>query len=102
VVAIVYDARDFWRLSKAFGRLPAEIKTKVAARAMARVTQMGASRVAKLAGAPQDAGSGVLFQAHLGTSVRTGDVLYTIFAEAGGALSRAVSYAAAHGDIIGI
>jgi hypothetical protein len=48
LVAIVYDARDFWRLSKEFGRLPAEIKAKVAARAMSRVAQMGASRVGKL------------------------------------------------------
>lgn len=30
MVAIVYDAHDFFRLSKAFGRLPAEIKAIVA------------------------------------------------------------------------
>src|SRR5262245_11043311 len=49
MVAIVYDAKDFWRLSKAFGRVPQEIKAKVVARAMARVAQMGATRIARLA-----------------------------------------------------
>lgn len=48
-VVITYDARDFWRLSVAFGKLPATIKATVMARAMSRVAQMGATRIARLA-----------------------------------------------------
>nr|WP_295465225.1 phage tail protein [Mesorhizobium sp.] len=44
---IRYDASDFWRLSDAFVRLPAEIRTKVTARAMARVGDMGTTRVGR-------------------------------------------------------
>lgn len=46
---LAYDASAFWRLSNAFARLPAELKAKVAARAMARVAQMGATQVVRLA-----------------------------------------------------
>lgn len=69
---------------------------------VAAVDNRRIARVAKLAGAPQDPGAGVLFQAPLGKSVRAGDVLYTIHAQAPGPLFRAVSYAGLHGDIIGI
>lgn len=44
---IRYDASDFWQLSDAFARLPAEIRTKVAARAMARVGDMGRTAVGR-------------------------------------------------------
>lgn len=44
---IRYDASDFWRLSDAFARLPAEIRAKVTARAMARVADMGRTRVVR-------------------------------------------------------
>lgn len=47
MVDIRYDASDFWRLSKAFERLPADIKYKVVARAMARVGDMGRTRIVK-------------------------------------------------------
>lgn len=46
---VVYDARDFFRLSKAFGALPEKIRTRVLARAMSRVGQMGATQVGRLA-----------------------------------------------------
>ena len=69
---------------------------------VAAVDNRRIARVAKLAGAPQDPGAGVLFQSPLGRVVRAGDVLYTIHAQAPGPLSRAVSYADLHGDIIGI
>lgn len=60
------------------------------------------ARVAKLAGAPQDPGGGVLFQAPLERAVRTGDVLYTIHAQSPVQLSLAMAYADAHRDIVGI
>ncbi len=44
---IRYDTTDFFRLSAAFERLPAEIKTKVAARAMARIGDMGRTRIVR-------------------------------------------------------
>jgi len=44
---IRYDAQDFFRLSRAFERLPAEIKAKVTARAMARIGDMGRTRVVR-------------------------------------------------------
>lgn len=69
---------------------------------VATVDNRHLARVAKLAGAPQDPGAGVLFHAPLGRPVRVGDVLYTICAESPGALARAVSHAAAHPDIVGI
>lgn len=69
---------------------------------VAMVDNRRLARVAKLAGAPQDPGGGVLFQAPLGRKVKAGEALYTICAESAGALSRAVSYAAAHGDIVGV
>ena len=60
------------------------------------------ARVAKLAGAPRDAGAGVLFLAPVGRAVKAGDLLYTIHAASAGTLSEAVAYAAAHPDIIAI
>lgn len=44
---IRYDAADFSRLSVAIGRLPAEIRSKVMARAMARVGDMGRTRIVR-------------------------------------------------------
>ena len=44
---IRYDSSDFFNLSRAFGRLPDDIKHKVAARAMARVGDMGRTQVVK-------------------------------------------------------
>lgn len=47
LVDIRYDASDFWRLSRAFERLPDDIKHKVATRAMGRVGDMGRTRVVR-------------------------------------------------------
>lgn len=44
---IRYDSSDFFELSAAFARLPDDIKHKVAARAMARVGDMGRTQVVK-------------------------------------------------------
>jgi len=60
------------------------------------------ARVAKLAGAPRDAGAGVLFLAPVGRTVKAGEPLYTIHAASAGTLSEAVAYAATHPDIIAI
>ncbi|KTD35057.1 thymidine/pyrimidine-nucleoside phosphorylase [Legionella nautarum] len=58
------------------------------------------AQVAKLAGAPHDAASGIEFFAVLGTWVKPGDVLYRIHAESKGALAYAVSYARAMPHIV--
>lgn len=45
--SIRYDAADFWRLSRAFAKLPQEIRATVASRAMRRVADMGRTQVVK-------------------------------------------------------
>ena len=83
----------------------ADIRHDVLARRagyVAAIDNRRLARVAKLAGAPRDAGAGVLFLAPVGRAVKAGDLLYTIHAASAGTLSEAVAYAAAHPDIIAI
>jgi thymidine phosphorylase len=50
------------------------------------------AKIAKLAGAPEDALAGILFQAPIGRHVAVGDVLYTIYSSAQGQLAYALEY----------
>ncbi|HSI91406.1 MAG TPA: thymidine phosphorylase family protein, partial [Adhaeribacter sp.] len=50
------------------------------------------ARLAKLAGAPKAKGAGMLFLAPLGREVQTGDVLFTLYAEAEGELEYAKEF----------
>jgi thymidine phosphorylase len=58
------------------------------------------AKIAKLAGAPNDPLAGVDFHAPVGTTVRPGQALFTVYAETPGQLAYALSYAQAHSDII--
>jgi thymidine phosphorylase len=60
------------------------------------------SRLAKLAGAPRQKAAGLSMQIRLGDSVKAGEPLLTIHAEAKGALDYASQYAAANPDILKI
>ncbi|MGD9967594.1 MAG: thymidine phosphorylase family protein [Hyphomonadaceae bacterium] len=60
------------------------------------------SRLAKLAGAPDDAAAGVVLHAHLGEAVVAGAPLVTIHAEAPGQLDYALDYARANADMFEI
>ena len=58
------------------------------------------AKIAKLAGAPQEPGAGVLLFTPLGTKVHKGDVLYTVYAEAPGELHYAMEYLRSQKGII--
>jgi thymidine phosphorylase len=60
------------------------------------------SRLAKLAGAPDDAAAGVFLHAHLGDVIVAGAPLATIHAEAPGQLDYALDYARANADMFEI
>jgi thymidine phosphorylase len=60
------------------------------------------SRLAKLAGAPDDKAAGMELHVRLGDHVRTGSPLVTIHAEAPGELDYAMTYAAANADMFEI
>jgi thymidine phosphorylase len=79
-------------------------KTLVAPRA-GTVTAMDnrrISRLAKLAGAPEDKAAGVELHVHVGDDVFPGAPLCTVYAEAEGELAYALNYAAANADLFGI
>jgi len=50
------------------------------------------AKLAKLAGAPSDAGAGVYFNAFIGKKIRKGDVIFTVYAESPGELAYALDY----------
>ena len=58
------------------------------------------SRVAKLAGAPEDKAAGLELHVRLGDQTRTGQPLYTIHAESEGELNYALRFARANPNII--
>jgi thymidine phosphorylase len=60
------------------------------------------AKIAKLAGAPGDAGAGIICRVRIGDTVRSGDPLFQVDAESPGELEYALSYAAAHPNVIGI
>lgn len=57
------------------------------------------SRIAKLAGAPQDPAAGIEIFAKIGSSIAKGDPLYRIHAESKGELEYALSYVESQKDI---
>lgn len=60
------------------------------------------SRLAKLAGAPDDKAAGIVMQVRLGDDVVAGQPLLTVHAETRGELDYALQYAAANADMIAI
>lgn len=58
------------------------------------------AKLAKLSGAPEYKASGVQLNVHLGYTIKKGQPLYTIFAEAEGALKYALDYQKRHKNIM--
>jgi thymidine phosphorylase len=60
------------------------------------------SRLAKLAGAPDDKAAGVELHVRLGESVAAGEALATVHADSVGELEYAMEFARANGDMFGV
>lgn len=60
------------------------------------------AKIAKLSGAPSDAGAGVLYLAPLGKQLVEGEPLFTIYAESKGELAYALKYLKSQKDIVKI
>ena len=76
--------------------LPGKYCTKIPAPASGYVVSIHNSRlitVARLAGSPHDKGAGIYCNAKIGTQVKKGETIYTIYADRQGHLDRAVEEA---------
>jgi thymidine phosphorylase len=69
---------------------------------IAHINNRKLSRLAKLAGAPDDKAAGLELHARLGDQVSAGQPLLTVHAVAPGELSYAMDYAAANADMFGV
>ena len=58
------------------------------------------AKVGKLAGAPRTPGAGILFRAPIGTHLRKGETLFTIYAASQGELNYALAYLKSTGNIV--
>jgi thymidine phosphorylase len=67
-----------------------------------RIDNRRLSRVAKLAGAPEDKAAGLRIHARLGEMVIEGQPLFTLYAQTRGQIEYALEYVRANGDIVGI
>ncbi len=70
--------------------------------AVNRIDNRRLSRVAKLAGAPDDKAAGLELHVRLGDTIEAGRPLYTIHADSEGELNYALKFARANADIIGL
>lgn len=99
--------KKFKAICKAQGGLktprPAKFKKEVRAFRNGIVKEIDnrkLAKIAKLAGAPQDQGAGVVLKVHTGKQVKKGDSLYTVYAEALGELNYAFSFLKSQKNII--
>jgi thymidine phosphorylase len=67
-----------------------------------RIDNRKIAKLAKLSGAPEFKASGIYLNAHLGNTIKKGQLLYTIYAEAEGELKYSLNYFKAHKDILTI
>lgn len=67
-----------------------------------RIDNRKLAKLAKLSGAPEFKSSGIRLNVHLGNTIKKGQVLYTIYAEAEGELKYALNYLKIHKDIMTI
>lgn len=88
-------------IKPAFAKYKYEVKSFAEGKVV-KIDNRRLAKVAKLAGAPDDAAAGVLFNAPIETVVRKEDVLYTIFSESEGQLAYALEYVQAEPGIIEI
>ncbi len=59
---------------------------------VAEIDNRKLAKIAKLAGAPQDASAGVMFESPIGKKVEKGQPLFTVYAQSDGELNYALSY----------
>jgi thymidine phosphorylase len=69
---------------------------------LAHINNRKISRLAKLAGAPDDKAAGIELHARLGEPMAAGEPLATVHADSPGELDYAMDYAAANADMFGI
>jgi thymidine phosphorylase len=67
-----------------------------------RIDNRRLSRLAKLAGAPEDKAAGLRIHARVGEMVVEGQPLFTLYAETRGQIEYALEYIRANDDIVGI
>ncbi len=67
-----------------------------------RIDNRKIAKLAKLSGAPKFKASGVLLNVHLGNTIKKGELLYTLYAEAEGELKYALDYQKTQTDIMTI
>lgn len=67
-----------------------------------RIDNRKIAKLAKLSGAPEYKASGILLNVHLGNTIKKGQLLYIIYAEAEGELKYALNYLKIHKDIMTI
>lgn len=73
----------------AIGPEKVEVKAKKSGQVL-WMDNLSLIELARAAGAPKDKGAGIIFHKKIGHKVRTGDVLYTIYAEKSRKISRAM------------
>ncbi|MFO1462776.1 MAG: thymidine phosphorylase family protein [bacterium] len=84
---------------------PAKLSARVPSPATGIVTAIHnqkIARVAKLAGAPHDPGAGLFLEAKVGSRVRKGDPLFTVFAESEEEIQFSLDYVGTNPDLISI
>ena len=67
-----------------------------------RIDNRKIAKLAKLSGAPEYKASGIQLNVHLGNTIKKGQLLYTIYAEAKGELKYTLDYLKMHKDIMTI
>lgn len=67
-----------------------------------RIDNRKLAKLAKLSGAPEYKASGIQLNVHLGNTIKKGQLLYTVYAEAKGELKYALDYLKIHKDIMTI
>lgn len=67
-----------------------------------RIDNRKIAKLAKLSGAPEFNGAGILLKVHVGNSIKKGQLLFTIYSGAEGELKYALGYLKKHTDILTI
>ncbi len=67
-----------------------------------RIDNRKIAKLAKLSGAPEFSGAGILLNVHVGHTIKKGQLLFTIYSGAEGELKYALGYLRKHSDILTI
>ncbi len=101
--------KKFKAICKAQGRFTEPVIAKYSHKILSenkgtliRIDNRKIAKLAKLSGAPEYKSSGILLNVHLGDTIKKGQLLYTIYAEAESELKYALNYLKMHKDIMTI